>query len=120
MTTRRDFLQDLAVASVATTALPGRVALSAKATGSEERRYWLEVLQRIARPVLNNLAQRQLKIKMPIEARPTATDRHKYSHLEALGRLLAGIAPWLELNSLTGAEERLRNAHAELARAAIA
>lgn len=120
MTTRRDFLQDLAVTGVTATTLQRGVAVSAQSTGSEDRRYWLDTLQRITRPVLTNLAQHRLKTKMPIEARPTATDRHKYAHLEALGRLLAGMTPWLELSSLTGAEEHARHAHAELARAAIA
>jgi hypothetical protein len=100
--------------------MPSDVAVLTQSTGSEDRRYWLDVLQRMARPVLTNLAQRQLKLKMPIEARPNVSDRHKYSHLEALGRLLAGMSPWLELSSLTGAEEQARNAHAELARTAIA
>ena len=31
---------------------------------------------------------------MPIEAK--LPDRDKYSHLEAFGRLLCGMAPWLE------------------------
>jgi hypothetical protein len=41
------------------------------------------------------------------------------THLEALGRLLAGIAPWLELPADGGDEGRLRARYADLARAAI-
>ena len=36
---------------------------------------------------------------MPVEARAKTTDRPQYSHLEAFGRLLAGIGPWLALTT---------------------
>ena len=37
---------------------------------------------------------------MPVELSATATaERRDYAHLEAVGRLLAGIAPWLELGA---------------------
>lgn len=89
-------------------------------SGSDDRRYWIAVLQRIAHPVLDNLSKKQLKARMPIEVRPNSkADRGKYSHLEALGRLLAGIAPWLELGLNDGDEGKLRNGYAEMARAAI-
>jgi hypothetical protein len=41
------------------------------------------------------LAAGQLRAHMPIEQAPT-TDRRNVTHLEAFGRLFAGIAPWLE------------------------
>lgn len=63
---------------------------------TETRAYWIEVLQRIAGPVLGNLSQRTLHRKMPVETRP-GYDRAAVTHLEAVGRLLAGIAPWLAL-----------------------
>ncbi|HEX4947348.1 MAG TPA: DUF2264 domain-containing protein [Blastocatellia bacterium] len=84
-----------------------------------ERRYWLDVLQRIARPVLTNLAARKLKARLPVEAHPRSSDRPKFTHLEAMGRLLAGIAPWLALSTLSGDEETLRRTYANLARQAI-
>lgn len=59
------------------------------------RDYWISVAQRIARPVLENLAARTLKKNMPVEERPGAK-RTPVTHLEAFGRLIAGIAPWLE------------------------
>src|SRR5437588_11347584 len=58
-----------------------------------QRSYWVAVLERLGRPVLENLARGELKKKMPVEA--ANPDRSKYTHLEAFGRLLAGIAPWL-------------------------
>jgi len=50
--------------------------------------YWLSVMGRMARPVLENLARRTLRKSMPVEAMNPA-DRAKYTHLEAFGRLLA-------------------------------
>jgi hypothetical protein len=56
---------------------------------------------------------------MPVEQAPGA-DRRSVSHLEAIGRLIAGIAPWIELGSTDDpAEARLRGQYADLARRAI-
>jgi len=85
-----------------------------------ERAFWLAVLERIAAPVLTNLAARQLKVKMPVEAQPHKVDeRAQFTHLEALGRLLCGIAPWLSLSGLSGEEETLRQRYAKLAQEAL-
>lgn len=83
----------------------------------EDRKYWVDTLVRIAYPVLRALSERRLRMDMPVEA--WFDDRSDYSHLEALGRTLAGIAPWLENASLTGAEEETRSLLAHLARQAI-
>lgn len=85
-----------------------------------DRAYWLTVLERIARPVLEAGAAGELRARMPIEHRPESRDRHRFAHLEAVGRLLCGIAPWLELEGLTGEEERLRGELADLARRTVA
>ncbi|MBX3002198.1 MAG: DUF2264 domain-containing protein [Caldilineaceae bacterium] len=88
--------------------------------GQSDRRYWLDVLNRIARPVLEAGAAAELKKRMPVEAAPGMTDRAHYTHLEAACRLLCGIAPWLELTDLRREEETLRAEFADLARRAIA
>ena len=77
------------------------------------------MLRRLADPVLTNLAQGTLKARMPVEQAPGA-DRRSVTHLEALGRLLAGMAPWLELGADGTEEGRLRGRYADLARRAIA
>jgi hypothetical protein len=51
--------------------------------------------EKIARPVIENLAAKTLRKNMPVEAQAPA-DRAPFTHLEAFGRLLSGIAPWLE------------------------
>src|SRR5688572_24776953 len=73
----------------------------------DDRAYWLSVLHRLAHPVLANLAAGTLRASMPIE-QSGRHDRSGVTHLEAFGRVLAGIAPWLELKADDTAEGRLR------------
>jgi hypothetical protein len=84
----------------------------------DDRRYWVTVLRRLTDPVLRNLADGTLKSRMPVEAADPA--RRSVTHLEALGRLVAGIAPWIELAPDSTDEGRLRAEYAALARQAIA
>ena len=55
---------------------------------------------------------------MPVE-QAAGAKRQTVTHLEALGRLIAGIAPWIELPADDTAEGRLRLQYADLARRAI-
>lgn len=96
-------------------------AQAAPAQETSDREYWVGVLTRIADPVLNALANGELHTRMPVEApHGNAAERREYTHLEALGRLLAGMAPWLELSGESGRDDSLRLRYAELARKAIA
>ena len=89
-------------------------------SGTDDREYWVGVLRRVADPVLSALSKRKLKETMPVEApRGNAEERRQFSHLEAMGRLLTGIAPWLESGSSIGKEGTLRARYADLARTAI-
>jgi hypothetical protein len=56
---------------------------------------------------------------MPVEEAAGAA-RRGVTHLEAFGRLLAGLAPWLELEPDSSDEGRQRGRYAELARRALA
>ncbi len=78
------------------------------------RAAWLARLDRIASPVLSHLAAGTLRARMPVEQADGA-NREEVTHLEAVGRLLAGIAPWLELDLDAGAE---RDAQARMRRLA--
>lgn len=80
--------------------------------GTADRAYSVQVLTRIADPVLTALSENKLKQAMPVEG---SADRAAYTHLEALGRLLAGMAPWLELGPDDSAEGRLRARYIRLA-----
>jgi hypothetical protein len=65
-------------------------------------------MDKVARPVIYNLAEDRLKEKMPVLLSKTidnANSRAKVAYLEAFGRTLSGIAPWL--NSEGGSKEEL-------------
>ncbi|EIP99667.1 hypothetical protein OpiT1DRAFT_04194 [Opitutaceae bacterium TAV1] len=67
-------------------------------TPAPTRACWIDLLVRIATPPLEALASDRLRATMPVESRPgLPTPRQTVSHLEAIGRTLAGLAPWLEL-----------------------
>lgn len=83
------------------------------------RSYWLETMLKIADPVLRNLAEGKLRATMPVECKAERDTRVKFTYLEALGRTMCGIAPWLDCQNLTGSEEELRQFYAETCRKAI-
>ena len=83
--------------------------LLAKPTGMDDRRLWVETLDRIARPVLENLAAGTLKQNMPFESLSSEPLRREVSYLEAVGRTICGIAPWLELGPDDTEEGKLRS-----------
>jgi len=88
-------------------------------TGIKDRAAWVRLAQKLADPVLTALAARRLKATMPVEASPKSKDRPDFTHLEALGRLLCGLAPWLELGGDASPEGTERVRLATLARSAI-
>ena len=85
-------------------------------TPNDTRAYWVATLERIAAPVLDALADGRLKATMPVEEKPGA-NRAPATHLEALGRTLMGVAPWLELAPDGTPEGKKRASLAERARA---
>jgi hypothetical protein len=87
---------------------------------ANDRAYWLATLLRVANPVLAAGAAGHLKATMPIEAAGQQEGRRSVSHLEALGRTLAGLAPWLELKDAPADEAARQQQAAEQARQAIA
>ena len=88
--------------------------LLTKTTGDADRRYWVEQMTRIADPVLENLATATLKQNMPYETRHTSAEHRRVSYLEAVGRTVCGIAPWLELGPDDTDEGRLRAHYIDL------
>ncbi len=61
-----------------------------------ERQAWVMQVIRVCMPVVRALAAGRLRAAMPIETVPGATGRASVTHLEAVGRTLMGIAPWLD------------------------
>lgn len=72
------------------------------------RKYWLQTMDRIARPVLTALSQDELRARMPVRSQSPREDREQFTYLEAFGRTMEGLAPWLELEGLQGAEAALQ------------
>ena len=95
---RRTFLKNVPPLGLAVLSLPS-VAGSTPAALPSDRTYWVQMLTRLAEPILDALANDRLRLQMPVEARAKVTDRPQYAHLEAFGRLLAGIGPWLALTT---------------------
>jgi hypothetical protein len=86
-----------------------------------DRPLWIATAQRIVRPVLSACAAGRLKLLMPVEAAPGhQAGRAAVTHLEALGRSLTGISPWLELGTDDSPEGKLRGELSMLARQSIA
>ncbi|MXV17679.1 DUF2264 domain-containing protein [Hufsiella ginkgonis] len=103
---------------IAALCLSGQVqiagAQSPSPEGKAEREYCIKTLTRIADPLLVALSRNELKKTMPVEARDPK-DRATVTHLEGFGRLLAGMAPWLELGPDDTAEGKLRKKYIDLA-----
>jgi hypothetical protein len=117
MFARREFLRAIGSAGGAgvLAKIPGR---QQGTPAANDRGVWVDVMRRLADPVLTNLANGTLKARMPVE-QAAGANRRAVTHLEAMGRLLAGMAPWLELAADGSEEGQLRSKYADLARRAI-
>lgn len=78
---------------------------------------WVLRMLKIAGPVLDHLAQEQLLEKIPAGFH---AERKDFIALEAFGRTLCGIAPWLEVSALTGQEKTYQALARERVRSCIA
>lgn len=66
-------------------------------TGAQDRAFWVKTLYDMSWPVIHNLAEGTLRRNMPVEAPKGYNNAAVVTHLEAVGRTLAGVAPWLAL-----------------------
>ena len=97
--------------------------LVTKAQDNSTRKLWLQYMDKVARPVMMNLAAGKLKEKMPVDLSPridNADTRRGVAYLEALGRTFSGIAPWLNAEGGAQDEVNLRNQYREWSLKAIA
>lgn len=81
-----------------------------------KREKWLAQMLKIADPVIRNLAQEELREQIPQEFH---ADRNSFILLEAFARTVNGLAPWLELEGLSGKERELQEEYRRLIRAGI-
>jgi hypothetical protein len=83
---------------------------AAGSSGGDDRAYWVALLSKMAEPVLDAMSKQELKARMPIELSPLWDKRNKdVAYMECIGRLLAGIAPWLALPDDATAESAMRS-----------
>lgn len=119
MNNRRDFFKTAAAAVLGAVNVSAAESLTQAPaltrTGPDDRKYWVSVMEKLASPVLGHLAKRELRKVMPVETSGSAADRSQYTHLEAFGRLLAGLSPWLGAQGLDGAETALQKKYIKLA-----
>ncbi len=86
--------------------------------GENERAYLVGAMTKMADPVLEALRNNQLKKLMPVEKSPGMIKIHRdpsSTHLEAFGRLIGGMAPWLELGPDNTPEGKIRKKYIDLA-----
>ncbi len=101
---RRQFVHASAAGALGSAlARTAAAATSQPASGDDDRSRWTGLASKLATPVLSNLARGTLRQAMPVEEAAGA-NRAPVTHLEAVGRLLAGLAPWLALPA-EGSEE---------------
>ncbi len=129
--TRRNFLKSTLLASAPF--FTGRAAEAAgrdtgsgadtqsTSSGKDDRAKWLNIVERVSQPVLEAISQQKLRATMPVEAAEGQVEaRSKSTHLEAVGRLLTGLAPWLEAEPSGEAnEDALQGRYRDWARLAI-
>jgi len=73
---------------------------------ANQRKYWVDALIKTIKPVLTNLSEEKLKVNMPVKGN---IQKKEFSYLEAFGRILAGMAPWLELSTDSPHESKIKN-----------
>jgi hypothetical protein len=117
---RRNFLKGLSLLG-AGSVVNSNAAVAANNDGTEDQRaYWVNTLTRITSPVLESLSQEKLKARMPVEAYPNSIEgRKKVTYLEAFGRSMAGLAPWLELGPEDTPEGKIRTRFIRMATASL-
>jgi hypothetical protein len=123
--TRRTFLKSALLASApllaGSTTHAAAEATLGPATGKEDRKKWLAIVEQVSQPLLEAISQQKLRATMPVECAKGQEEASRNStHLQAVGRLLCGLAPWLEAEPGNDpAEEKLRTRYREWARLAI-
>lgn len=80
------------------------------------RDVWLAYMLDIVTPVLKHLSTGTLHEAIPTNFH---SDRKNYILLEAFGRSICGMAPWLELEGLEGEEKLLQEKYRTMARACM-
>src|SRR5450432_4379511 len=113
----------LATLSLLFTIAAGNCVHAQNNAAHTHRLVWLHYLDKLARPILSNLAEDKLKEKLPLilsERIDNKELRMKATYLEAFARVMTGIASWLNLEGGSTEEIKLRNQYRDWALKAIA
>ncbi|GAA4200558.1 DUF2264 domain-containing protein [Pedobacter jeongneungensis] len=109
--------KSLLVIAIAALTLPVSAQKKKKsAENLSDRQFWLQQMDKMVRPVLYNLAKDSLRIAMPQVTSihiDNKDHRIKVQYVEVLGRVLSGIAPWLQLEDGDAKEIALRKQYRE-------
>lgn len=92
---------------------------AAQPVRGSDRACWVELMTRIAQPVLGALSEQRLTETMPFESQSADERRREVSRLEAFGRTICGIGPWLELGEDASAEGKVRGRFIRMAQRAM-
>lgn len=108
---RRSFLKWSSLLGLAGMVRPDiALAVEPEAAFKDDREYWVALLDKIATPVLANMSRGTLVKNMPMQFSPTWDNRDKrVGYMEAFGRLIAGLAPFLALPDDASAESKVRS-----------
>ena len=81
---------------------------------AEERDKWVETMLKITTQVVRNLSDNTRKKNMPFESLSSDTLRMQVSPLEAVGRTICGMSPWLELGGDESEEGKIRSKYIDM------
>lgn len=112
------FFAVLVIMSITFGAMAQKKVKKPKTPILSDRQFWLQQMDKMVRPVLYNLAKDSLRIVMPKVTSVHIDNREhriKVQYVEVLGRVLSGIAPWLQLEDGSKEELALRKQYREWA-----
>lgn len=108
---RRNFLKAASLFGLAGVA-SGKDVLAAggeRVMAVGDREYWVRLLDKITSPVVGNMSKGQLIKNMPMLVSPIYDKRDpRVAYMEAFGRLIVGLAPFLALPDDNSAEGKVR------------
>lgn len=84
---------------------------NAFAGGLDDREFWLSEMDKMCRPVMESLANDQLRANMPQRTSKFIDNKEhriQVQYVEVLGRVLSGISPWMALEGGSKEEKELR------------
>ncbi|WP_199119382.1 DUF2264 domain-containing protein [Pedobacter sp. ASV28] len=101
----------LVLALICGTATAQKKTNAKKTIALTDRQIWLREMDKMVKPVIYSLAKDSLRIVMPKLTSVRIDNKEhriKVQYVEVLGRVLSGIAPWLQLEGGAAEEVALR------------